>query len=76
MLGYNHIKAGKVCEDASGWYSDEKMKICVIADGHGSDNYPRTNRGAGFAVAAAQNCIIELALESIISCIVPMCSWF
>lgn len=53
--GYNHIKAepSRVCEDASGFYDDDKMHICVVADGHGSDNYPRTDRGSQFAVDAA-----------------------
>lgn len=53
--GYNHIKAepSKVCEDASGNYDDELMNICVVADGHGSDNYPRTDRGSKYAVQAA-----------------------
>ena len=36
--GYNHIRINKVCEDASDFYDDEKMHICVVADGHGSDN--------------------------------------
>lgn len=58
-VGYNHIKVNKVCEDASDWYSDEKMKICVVADGHGSDNYPRTDRGSRFAVDAAIKCIVD-----------------
>lgn len=53
--GYNHIKAepSKVCEDASDFYDDDQMHICVVADGHGSDNYPRTDRGSQFAVDAA-----------------------
>lgn len=53
--GYNHIKAkpSKVCEDASGFYDDDQMHICVVSDGHGSDNYPRTDRGSQFAVEAA-----------------------
>lgn len=53
--GYNHIKAepSKVCEDASGFYDDDQMHICVVADGHGSDNYPRTDRGSRFAVDVA-----------------------
>lgn len=57
--GYNHIKNSKVCEDASDFYEDEQMHICVVADGHGSDNYPRTDRGAEFAVSAAIRCIID-----------------
>lgn len=53
--GYNHVKAepSKVCEDASGFYDDDQMHICVVADGHGSENYPRTDRGSQFAVDAA-----------------------
>jgi hypothetical protein len=53
--GYNHTKAepSKICEDASGCYDDERMHICAVADGHGSDNYPRTERGAKYAVDAA-----------------------
>lgn len=57
--GSNHVKANKRCEDASDFYEDEKTRICVVADGHGSDNYPRTDRGAQYAVEAAINCIVE-----------------
>jgi hypothetical protein len=57
--GYNHIKIDKVCEDASGVYNDEMMHICVVADGHGSDNYPRTERGSKMAVDAAIKCTVE-----------------
>ena len=50
--GYNHVKANKVCQDYSGHYSDDSMVIVVVADGHGSDNYPRTDKGSKFAVDA------------------------
>lgn len=50
--GYNHIKVGKECQDASGAYTDDDMSIIVVSDGHGSDNYPRTARGSSFAVDA------------------------
>lgn len=52
-VGYNHTKIGKVCEDASDFYDDDDMHICVVADGHGSDNYPRTDRGSEMAVNSA-----------------------
>ena len=48
--GYNHIQSDKVCQDSSGHYSDDSMAVVVVADGHGSDNYPRTDRGSSFAV--------------------------
>ena len=57
--GYNHTRINKVCEDASDFYDDEKMHICVVADGHGSDNYPRTELGSKFAVDAAIKNVIE-----------------
>lgn len=57
--GYNHIKDNKVCQDSSGHYSDEMMSIVVVADGHGSDNYPRTDRGSSFAVESSINAIKE-----------------
>lgn len=57
--GYNHTRINKVCEDASDFYDDEKIHICVVADGHGSDNYPRTEFGSKFAVDAAIKNVIE-----------------
>lgn len=57
--GYNHIKSNKVCQDASKHYSDDLMTIIAVADGHGSDNYPRTDRGSSFAVEATISAIKE-----------------
>lgn len=52
--GYNHIKANKVCQDYSGSFSDGNgVYIVVVADGHGSDNYPRTDKGSQYAVESA-----------------------
>ncbi len=56
VQGYNHIKKGKVCEDASKCYTfinDEEIAIIAVADGHGSDNYPRADRGSKFAAEIA-----------------------
>lgn len=57
--GFNHIKANKECQDSAGFYCDELMSIAVVADGHGSDNYPRTAKGSSFAVQAAMDAIKE-----------------
>ena len=57
--GYNHIKSDKVCQDSSGHYADDTMSVIVVADGHGSDNYPRTDRGSSFAVEATITAIRE-----------------
>lgn len=59
VQGANHIKGNKECQDSSGCYSDELMSVIVVADGHGSDNYPRTKKGSSFAVEAALNAIKE-----------------
>lgn len=57
--GANHLKTDppKPCQDSSGDSSDEKMKIIVAADGHGSDDYTRTDRGSRFAVECAEEYI-------------------
>ncbi len=65
VQGYNHIKVGKVCQDASSCYSDESMAIIAIADGHGSSDYPRTDKGAKFAVDSAIICT-RLLIETLI----------
>lgn len=52
-IGYSHIKAEKECEDSSGFYADDNLYICVVADGHGSKQYFRTKKGSSFAVDAA-----------------------
>ena len=62
--GYNHIKSNKVCEDASGFYEEEGIRICAVADGHGSDNYPRTDRGSKYAVQSAINSIVGFVKEA------------
>lgn len=64
--GYHHAVAipEKVCEDASAHYDDSLMSICVVADGHGSDNYPRTDRGSKFAVQAALEQIKEFVTKA------------
>lgn len=58
-IGHNHVKTNKICEDWSGAYQNELINLCIVADGHGSDNYPRADRGSKFAVKATMNCIVE-----------------
>ncbi|MBU5453056.1 protein phosphatase 2C domain-containing protein [Pseudoflavonifractor sp. MSJ-30] len=65
--GYNHIKANKVCQDSSGHYTDDCMSIVVVADGHGSDDYPRTDKGSRYAVEAAIGSIKEF-VETVVDC--------
>lgn len=67
--GFNHLKVEKECQDASGCYSDDAMTIIVVADGHGSDNYPRTARGSEFAVQSAISAIREFVYAVKFNCI-------
>ena len=64
VQGYNHIKANKVCQDASGECYFEDVSIIAVADGHGSDNYIRTDRGSKFAVSAALTAIKAFVQEA------------
>lgn len=53
VQGYNHVKNDKVGQDASGHLSTDDVAVIAVADGHGSDNYPRTDRGSKYAVSSA-----------------------
>ena len=61
--GETHVKVQKKCEDACGSLSipEEGIYICAVADGHGSDNYPRTDRGSEFAVNVAIQCLLDFS---------------
>nr|WP_325259802.1 protein phosphatase 2C domain-containing protein [uncultured Oscillibacter sp.] len=61
VQGANHLRDRKVCQDASRAYENGWMSVISVADGHGSDNYPRTDRGSKFAVDAALEAIKEFA---------------
>jgi len=52
--GTSHIKTGKQCQDVSLCFeSDEKILVIAVADGHGSQEYFRSRRGACIAVTEA-----------------------
>lgn len=56
-IGFFHVLSGKVCQDYSLKYQDENASVIVVSDGHGSVDFPRSDRGARFAC--------EVALESV-----------
>ncbi len=47
--GATHIKNNKICQDASFSFRDEKKVIVVVCDGHGGEDYIRSDVGAKFA---------------------------
>lgn len=61
--GYSHIQNNTVCQDASYSYSDENHSIVVVADGHGSKQYCRSDRGAQLAV----DCTVQVIEECLSS---------
>jgi serine/threonine protein phosphatase PrpC len=63
-IGFNHEKKGKECEDYSGFRNGKELQIIAVADGHGSDNYPRTKSGSKFAVESAIFCVEQFYLEN------------
>lgn len=49
IIGVSHITSGKPCQDCSGVYKDEDVKIVVVCDGHGGSTYFRSDIGAQIA---------------------------
>ncbi len=58
-IGASHKKNDKPCQDAAIHYSDENMAIAIIADGHGSPQYFRSDIGSRIATEVALNGIKE-----------------
>jgi hypothetical protein len=57
--GYSHIKADKICQDfATSLYSEE-FAVAIISDGHGGDDYFRSDIGSRFAGEIALQCVEE-----------------
>jgi len=56
-IGASHIKKGTVCQDFSGSVETEIYKLAVISDGHGGEDYFRSDRGSRFAVEAFCKCV-------------------
>ena len=54
-IGKSHIQNNLSCEDYSAHYSDEKLSVIVISDGHGDKNCFRSAKGAKFACEIAIN---------------------
>lgn len=55
-IGASHIKKGTVCQDFSGSVETDTYKLAVISDGHGGEDYFRSDRGSRFAVEAFCRC--------------------
>ncbi len=62
-LGYVHQLKGKICQDYSCTYKDNRgrFQIAVVADGHGDSKCFRSDKGSKFACEVALDCLAEFA---------------
>ena len=51
--GKTHVDRGVVCQDYSDTFSDESNAVIAVSDGHGSENFVRSDRGSKYACEAA-----------------------
>lgn len=57
--GYSHILTDKPCQDYAASQYTQDYAIGVVADGHGSDRYFRSERGSKFAVEVTMTILQE-----------------
>jgi serine/threonine protein phosphatase PrpC len=58
-VGSSHIKKNKPCQDYSERYEAYGYRLVVVSDGHGGDDYVRSDKGSEFAVGVAVACTTE-----------------
>lgn len=56
-IGASHIKKGTVCQDYSMSIEAEGYTLTVVSDGHGGEDYFRSDRGSRFAAEAFCRCV-------------------
>ncbi len=58
--GANHIKKNKVCQDASAAFEDDEyIAYAIVCDGHGGDDYIRSDVGSKRAAQVAGSAIVD-----------------
>lgn len=57
--GYSHIKTDKICQDFATSFNSEKFAVAITSDGHGGDDYFRSDTGSRFAAEIALQCVKE-----------------
>ena len=62
VQGAKHIQSGKPCQDWSHCEVGEDYRFIAVADGHGSDQYFRSDVGSRLAVEAARECMTNADL--------------
>lgn len=59
--GFNHIKNNTVCQDNCICMSEGQITIISVADGHGSPQYFRSEKGSEFAIKCAVEKLFEFS---------------
>ncbi|MCQ2409550.1 MAG: protein phosphatase 2C domain-containing protein [Clostridia bacterium] len=57
VKGYSHGEG--ICQDASAFFSDSKMAVISVCDGHGSEHHFRSDKGSKIACSIAVEAIKE-----------------
>ena len=60
-IGSAHIKAGRVCQDASRSFGNYNFSAAVVCDGHGGDKHFRSDVGSKIAVDVCEQSVREIA---------------
>ncbi len=56
-VGASHKRSGKPCQDASLSVNKPEYILTAVCDGHGGDDYFRSDKGSDFAVKAVASCV-------------------
>ncbi len=56
-IGASHLKKGTVCQDACASMETENYRLAVACDGHGGEDYFRSDRGSRMAAQAFCECV-------------------
>lgn len=56
-IGTAHLEMGKVCQDAAASGTNVVLSYAAVSDGHGGNDYFRSDRGSQFAVASFKRVI-------------------
>ncbi len=58
-VGANHLKTGQVCQDASASATTKYASLAVVCDGHGGEDYFRSDRGSRMAADTFVACVTD-----------------
>lgn len=59
IRGYSHIKEDRICEDYSIGGRIQNSYFVIVADGHGGEDYFRSDKGSKLACVCAEECLKE-----------------